>query len=63
MIWRTATWVIERFVPMPVTPPQLDEHAVRARRKGVRRTVTILVVVVALFYLVAFMQIIMLKMQ
>ena len=63
MIWRMATWVIERFVQTPVTPPELDERAVKTRRKGVRRTVTILVVVVALFYLIAFMQIIMLKMQ
>ena len=55
------TWVIERFVQMPVTPPKLDERAVQARRKGVRRTVTILVVVVAVFYLIAFMQIIMMK--
>ena len=39
----------------------LDEQAIQARRKRVRRTVTILVVVVALFYLIAFMQIIMMK--
>ncbi len=45
----------------PVTPPVLDERATRLRRRGVRRTVTVLVVVVALFYLIAFMQIIMLK--
>ena len=56
-----GTWVIEQIVRTPVTPPELDERAVQARRKGVRRTVTILVVVVALFYLIAFMQIIMLK--
>jgi hypothetical protein len=45
----------------PITPPVLDEHAVRMRRKGVRRTVIVLVAVVAVFYLIAFMQIIMMK--
>jgi hypothetical protein len=45
----------------PITPPVLDEHAAQRRRKGVRRTVTVLVAVVAVFYLIAFMQIIMMK--
>ena len=58
---RTVTWVIDRLMREPVTPPVLDEHAVRMRRKGVRRTVIILVAVVAVFYLIAFMQIIMMK--
>ena len=44
-----------------VTPAVLDEHTVQARRRGVRRTVGVLVVVVAVFYLIAFMQIIMAK--
>ncbi len=45
----------------PVTPGVIDEQAAQARRRGVRRTVAILVVVVAVFYLIAFMQIIMAK--
>lgn len=58
---RTATWVIERLMRNPVTPGVIDEQAAQARRRGVRRTVAILVVVVAVFYLIAFMQIIMAK--
>lgn len=46
---------------MSVTPTKLDEHIAQARRKGVRRTVTILVVVVALFYLIAFVQLFMMQ--
>ncbi|MEO5810570.1 MAG: hypothetical protein ABIU96_06395 [Rhodanobacter sp.] len=46
-----------------ITPPVLDHQATQARRKGVRRTVGVLVAVVAVFYLIAFMQIIMLKLM
>ena len=45
----------------PITPSVSDEHAARAQHKGVRRTVIVLVVVVAAFYLIAFWQIIMMK--
>jgi hypothetical protein len=45
----------------PITPPVPDDRAARAQHKGVRRTVTVLVVVVAAFYLLAFWQIIMMK--
>ena len=45
----------------PLTPVVVDDHTAQARRRGVRRTVAILVVVVAVFYLIAFMQIIMAK--
>ena len=58
---RTATWVIERIMRNPLTPVVVDDHTAQARRRGVRRTVAILVVVVAVFYLIAFMQIIMAK--
>ncbi len=47
----------------PITPPVLDERTRRTRKRGVRRTVIILTVVVAIFYLIAFAQIIMMKMQ
>ena len=40
----------------PVTAPVDDD-----RRKGVRRTVTILVVIVAAFFLVSFAQIMLMK--
>ncbi len=61
MTWRTVTWATSRSMRAPTTPPVLDDHAVQVRRRGVRRTVTLLVAVVAVFYLIAFMQIIMLK--
>lgn len=43
-------------MPHPVTD-QVDDD----RRKGVRRTVTILVVIVAAFFLVSFVQIVLMK--
>jgi hypothetical protein len=61
MSWRTVTSTIDLLVRPSVPPPVLDEHARQVQRRRVRRTVTILVAVVALFYLVAFMQIIMMK--
>jgi hypothetical protein len=46
------------FVEM--SPPIPDRHAAGSRR-GVRRTVTILVAVVIFFYLLAFLQILLMK--
>ena len=46
------------FVEM--TPPLPDPRAAGSRR-GVRRTVTILVVVAVFFYLLAFLQILLMK--
>lgn len=63
MNWRTVTWVIDGLMRERITPPVLDHQATQARRKGVRRTVGVLVAVVAVFYLIAFMQIIMLKLM
>jgi hypothetical protein len=41
--------------------PQTMDQATRDRRKGVRRTVTILVLIVAAFFLVSFVQIVLMK--
>lgn len=43
-----------------MTQPMPDKHAADSRR-GVRRTVTILVAVVIVFYLLAFLQILLMK--
>ncbi len=59
--WRTVTCMPEpggTFVEM--TQPIPDQHAAASRR-GVRRTVTILVVVAIFFYLLAFLQILLMK--
>ena len=39
----------------------MTNHEIDGRRKGVRRTVTILVSVVAAFFLLSFVQIVMMK--
>ena len=44
----------------PKTQPTSDQFS-EDRRKGVRRTVTILVVIVAAFFLVSFAQIVLMK--
>ena len=41
----------------PITPPVLDAKALQARRRAVRRTVTVLAVVAALCYLLVVMQV------
>ncbi|MEO8777944.1 MAG: hypothetical protein ABI389_04650 [Rhodanobacter sp.] len=43
-----------------MTQPIPDKHAATSRR-GVRRTVTILIAVVIVFYLLAFVQILLMK--
>ena len=59
--WRTATCTPEQMVkPVEMAQPITDSHAADKRR-GVRRTVKILVAVVVGFYLLAFLQILLMK--
>jgi len=59
-----GTWVSEGFMRSKVVPPAvLDEAAVQARRKRVRRTVAILVAIALVFYLSLFVQLVIEKMQ
>ena len=51
--------------PIHMTQPKMQQPAIDQpdadRRKGVRRTVTILVAIVAAFFLVSFVQIVLMK--
>ena len=51
--------------PIHMTQPKMQQPAIdwsdADRRKGVRRTVTILAVIVAAFFLVSFVQIVLMK--
>jgi hypothetical protein len=58
--WRTATSTIDADVTGPMTQQESDRTS-EERRKGVRRTVTILVLIVAAFFLVSFVQIVLMK--
>ena len=58
--WRTATSTIDPGVARPMTQQKMDRSS-EDRRKGVRRTVTILVLIVAAFFLVSFVQIVLMK--
>jgi hypothetical protein len=73
MSWRTVTSTIDlsprasrpasaghHKKPIRMTQQDMD-HATDNRRKGVRRTVTILVVIVAVSFLVSFLQIVLMK--
>lgn len=55
-----ATSTIDVEVIDHMTQQKMDQ-ATEARRKGVRRTVTILVLIVAAFFLVSFVQIMLMK--
>ena len=59
--WRTATCTRDPGgTQMEMTQPIPDKHAATSRR-GVRRTVMILVAVAIFFYLLAFLQILLMK--
>jgi hypothetical protein len=58
--WRTVTCMRDAGAFVEMTQPLPDRHAAGSRR-GVRRTVTILVVVAIFFYLLAFLQILLMK--
>jgi hypothetical protein len=58
--WHTATSTIDADVTGPMTQHESDRTS-EDRRKGVRRTVTILVLIVAAFFLVSFVQIVLMK--
>ncbi len=55
-----ATSTIDPDVTRPMTQRKVDRTS-DDRRKGVRRTVTILVLIVAAFFLVSFVQIVLMK--
>ena len=52
--------MIQAGIMVEMTQPIPDKHTAASRR-SVRRTVTILVAVVILFYLLAFLQILLMK--
>jgi hypothetical protein len=58
--WHMATSTIDADVTRPMTQQESDRTS-EDRRKGVRRTVTILVLIVAAFFLVSFVQIVLMK--
>jgi hypothetical protein len=55
-----ATSTIDLDVTGPMAQQKMDRTS-EERRKGVRRTVTILVLIVAAFFLVSFVQIVLMK--
>ena len=58
--WHMVTSTTDVAETDHMTQPKMDQTT-EERRKGVRRTVTILVLIVAAFFLVSFVQIVLMK--